>query len=630
MSTEQLTAPVDGVKRPARARKRRRRRKDRVGVLLGALAQFFASRRGDALLVLLLFLGALAIRWPYLLRLPHFTDETVEIQWALAIARGEIFPLTASDRYYGPLHPYLVAAAHQLFGPSIWLPRAIVMVFGALTVALTYLLGRALAGRVVGLIGAGLLATAPQHIIVNSHIAWQNSTTPFYATLTFLALTLYLNAERGTRNAELRPVGSRGVVPTIEPKYSAAAPAATGFRVPRSAFWLLLAGFCYGLTLHTHPGTIVLAPALALTFLLVVWRARAWRVLRTPWPWLAPVAGVVAYSPVLIYNLTNNLAGVERVQTRRNYAYETQLTWEKYWQNQGDLWLELARIVSNPMRIPAERAHYLTSPFMLLMVGLSLVGIGLLAWRRQPLPLCALLCTALIMPAFNKAYGQTWDRYMLTGRYVTFLLPLAFIAAGVAILALLGLLARVVPGEWQRPTPRRVLVVAAGVVLTLLILYPLQPLSRYYTHEAAKDPANASFLATIAFLRETRAPRTPIVIGRLLAKVDLKDGADAREIFDVLLDLEPMPHTSPQDTRAGIEQIVASVAPGDTEALPLIIMMRDECWQMPDRRPFQRVSERYRLRELYPTLPSYYAVYRYVPPGEPGNCMPATGPEPGE
>jgi 4-amino-4-deoxy-L-arabinose transferase-like glycosyltransferase len=264
----------------------------------------------------------------------------------------------------------------------------------------------------------------------------------------------------------------------------------------------------------------VLAPALALTFLLVVWRARAWRVLRTPWPWLAPVAGVVAYSPVLIYNLTNNLAGVERVQTRRNYAYETQLTWEKYWQNQGDLWLELARIVSNPMRIPAERAHYLTSPFMLLMVGLSLVGIGLLAWRRQPLPLCALLCTALIMPAFNKAYGQTWDRYMLTGRYVTFLLPLAFIAAGVAILALLGLLARVVPGEWQRPTPRRVLVVAAGVVLTLLILYPLQPLSRYYTHEAAKDPANASFLATIAFLRETRAPRTPIVIGRLLAKVD--------------------------------------------------------------------------------------------------------------
>ena len=64
--------------------------------------------------------------------------------------------------------------------------------------------------------------------------------------------------------------------------------------------------------------------------------------------------------------------------------------------------------------------------------------------------------------------------------------------------------------------------------------------------------------------------------------------------------------------------------------MPLIIMTRDECWQMRDRRPFQRISERYRLRELYWDLPSYYAVYRYVPADEPGGCMPATGPEPGE
>ena len=74
-----------------------------------------------------------------------------------------------------------------------------VMVFGALTVALTYLLGRVIAGRLVGVLGAALLAAAPQHIIVNSHIAWQNATTPFYATLTFLALTIYLKSEVGSR-----------------------------------------------------------------------------------------------------------------------------------------------------------------------------------------------------------------------------------------------------------------------------------------------------------------------------------------------------------------------------------------------------------------------------------------------
>lgn len=77
--------------------------------LLGLLA----SRWGEGLLLLAIFLVALTIRWPYLLRLPHFTDETVEIEWALSIWRGEIRPLTASDRYYGPLHPYLeIGRAH--------------------------------------------------------------------------------------------------------------------------------------------------------------------------------------------------------------------------------------------------------------------------------------------------------------------------------------------------------------------------------------------------------------------------------------------------------------------------------------------------------------------------------------
>jgi 4-amino-4-deoxy-L-arabinose transferase-like glycosyltransferase len=608
---EQLGLPA----KPTTQVRRKRRRKARRSPAFSSLLRRLDPRWIDPAIVLALFVLALLIRWPYLIRLPHITDETVEIQWALAIARGEIFPLTASDRYYGPLHPYIVAGLHRLFGPSILLPRIIVMVFGALTVALTYLLGRALGGRVVGVIGAGLLATAPQHIIVNSHIAWQNSTTPFYAVLTFLALTRYLNALRGRQQSDGTAVLTDS-------------PLAPSFR--NGGFWLLVAGFCYGLTLHTHPGTIVLAPALALTFLAVVWRARAWSVFRSPWPWLTPVVGVIAYGPVLLYNITNNLAGVQRVQNRRSYAYEMNLTWEKYGQNVGDFWLQMARIISNPMRIPAERVHYLTSPFMLLMIVLCLTGIAVLAWRRQPLPLCALLCTALIMPAFNKAYGQTWDRYMLTGRYVTFLLPLAFIAAGIVIAAGIGWLWRLSRARGQQLTLGVAILGVAGSAVLLLVLYPLQPLFRYYTHESAKDPANASFLATVDFLRETREPRTPIIIGRMLYKVDLKDGSDAREIFDLLLDLEPMPHTSPQDTRAEIDRVVRQAAPGDTEALPLIIMMRDECWQMADRQPFQRVSERYRLRELYWTLPSYYAVYRYVPEGQPGNCMPASGPQDGE
>ncbi len=108
------------------------------------------------------------------------------------------------------------------------------------------------------------------------------------------------------------------------------------------------------------------------------------------------------------------------------------------------------------------------------------------------------------------------------------------------------------------------------------------------------------------------------------------DAAAPCEILDLLLTLRSIPHVSPLDTRAEIDRLVRAAPPGDPARLPLIVMMRDECWQMTDRRHFQRVSERYRLRELYLKLPSYYAVYRYVPAGQPGNCAPATGPEPGE
>ncbi len=588
---------------PVRAR-RRRRKAPRARTIAERLDALRDSRWGDVLLAVALFGVALAIRWPYLLRLPHFTDETVEIDWALRIWRGEILPLTASDRYYGPLHPYIVAGCLWLFGPSIALPRAIVMVFGALTVALTYLLGRVVVGRGVGVLAAGLLATAPQHILVNSHIAWQNATTPFYATLTFLALSRYLN----TGLAPARP----GVAARAAPRWPAGG-------------WLILAGVAYGLTLHTHPGTIVLAPALALAFVTAVWRARAWHVVRTRWLWLAPLAGLLAYSPVLLYNLTNNLAGVRRVQTRRSYAYETALSWEKYRQNMGDLWLELLRMISNPMRIPEVRWHYLTSPHLLLLIGSCALGIGLLIRRGPTLPAWALLSTSLLLPAFNRAYGQTWDRYMLTGRYVTFLLPLAYLAVATALLFLVERLLRALPTRWRQPRPTLLALGVAAALLALLVAYPLRPLSRYYTHEAAKDPANASFLATVAFVRARHEPHVPVIIGRMLASIDLKDGTNAREVFAMLLDLDRIPHISPRNTSVEIARFTAASTPGQPATLPLIIMMRDECHRLGGALPFYRVSERYQLRELYWALPSYYAVYQPTPDGGPGGCEPEPG-----
>ena len=227
--------------------KRARGRSRAGGRRRGWLAAFANVRAAEAelLLVIALFGAAMLARWPYLLRLPHFTDEIGEIRWALGIFHGEHFPLTAQVKYFGPLNHYILAICFWLFGPSITLPRLVIATFGSLTVVLTYLVGREVGGWKVGALGAALLATLPQHIVVNSHVAWQNSTTPFYSTLAAYAV---LRAVR-------------------------AFPEVDASRVPRWAWWLLLGGFVFGLMLQTHIGTVVLAPAFAAVAAWGIWGA---------------------------------------------------------------------------------------------------------------------------------------------------------------------------------------------------------------------------------------------------------------------------------------------------------------------------------------------------------------------
>ena len=134
------TAEPKTARRPAGGPKARSRAKRRRG-----FRSYLAVVRpveAEALLMLALFGFAMIMRWPNLMRLPHFTDEIGEIRWTLGILSGEHFPLTAQVKYFGPVHHYIVALCFWIFGPSLTLPRTIVCVIGALTVVLTYLIGR--------------------------------------------------------------------------------------------------------------------------------------------------------------------------------------------------------------------------------------------------------------------------------------------------------------------------------------------------------------------------------------------------------------------------------------------------------------------------------------------------------
>lgn len=596
---------------PIQQRQRHKVRQTRRPRGLRAVLARVRPVEAEALAILALFSFALIMRWPNLMRLPHFTDEIGEIRWLLQIYRGEAFPLTAQVTYFGPVHHYLVAFCFWLFGPSVALPRTIVCVIGALTVAMTYLIGRELGGWRIGLLGGALLATLPQHIVVNSHVAWENSTTPLYATFCYYTIL---------RAARALPRPATAVIPP-QSEHS--------FRT--AGRWLLLCGLCFGLLLQTHVGTIVLVPALAATFGLALRRTRAWRIFRTPWPYLAPLLTLLAYSPVLIENARTGFAGYYRARGR-DYAFVADPTTNTYLYNLRNLLYELARMISNPFRMPERALHYFTSPYMLIAIALALLGLGILLWRGQILPILAVAITSLAMPYFNHAYGVDGDRYLLTGRYIAFLLPLLAIAVGTGALALAGYALRAIPRRnWHRIDLRTAAAIVPALLIIALILYPIIPLRRYYTHESQLDPDNATFLDTLAFVKSVRGTRAPVLIGPLFVKVDLKDGAEALDILDILLTLDGIPHQILRDPRIEIPQIAAGIDPHDIAAQPIVIMMRDECFPIREEVPLQRLSGRYRLRELYWNSPSYYGVYRYAPGLPPGDrCLPAGGSTPGD
>lgn len=581
---------------------------------IGRITQGLSLRVWHAELLVVAALAVLAflVRWPYLQILPHFTDEIHEILTALHVARGEAFPLTAQEAYLGPFHYYILGALFKVIGPKLVLPRLLVLVFGVLTVGATYLLGRSLAGRHVGALGAALLATSPQHTLINSHIAWQNATMPLYSTLCFAAFIAALNT--------LRPVS--GVEPTASPAVAR-----------RFGPFLALAGCCFGLTLQTHPGAIILVPPLALAYLIAILAGRRWRLLRSPWLVLAIAAGLLAYSPVLIFNMMNRFDGLLRATAQRPYAYDLQPTWESYRTNFREFALQFARMISDPTRIPATFGDYLTSPYLVIAVVLALVGFLILARRGQPLPLLVAVSAQLILPRFLKAYGMDDDYPMIAARYVAYLLPLGYLAIATTVVIPARQFGRIVLRRYGRPILTNVTSMLWWFVLAVsiagFVLYPLVPLHRYYEAVMPHDPNN---VAAFALYHELAAYTgdTPIVVDSTLDKIATKEGVTARDVAVFLLQFRGIPYALTTNMRETITTSTAGVDPANSAALPLVIMERDTCWPLRERFPFERQGERLRLQNFYRGLPTYFALYRLTPADPGAGCFGPEGPRAGD
>jgi 4-amino-4-deoxy-L-arabinose transferase-like glycosyltransferase len=475
-----------------------------------------SGRRLDLLLVAGLALLALAVRAPSLWLVPRFTDETLEVLHSLAIVREGARPLTNYDSYYGALYNYVVALALLVSGESPLAPRVVVLVAGLATVAATYLLGAELgarlpsdregrasrtAPRLAGLLAAGLLASNGPHVVVNSHVAWSNCLTPLLTTLALWSLLRWSRLSGPTTGAPERGAGQAG--------------------------WLLpLSGLLLGLALQTHPLVVALLPGVAAAVLM-----RDRRILLTPWPWLALAAFLAGYANVLAYNAQNGFESILSAQRIRAEYGQDQQAASGFWATSGAMLLLLARALGGAVDQRDGAAAYLADPRVLAIGGLAVLGLCLLAARRELLPLLTCAGFLIILPAANPKF-QT----LLTSRYLMPIVPLLLAAAGIGLVSVAGWVGRNWPAAGRRP------VVAALLVGLVLAALPLVSLDRYYRRAFERSDTNARIFRLAADIEAARRPQEVVLVDDSIGSELPDTGVTELRGLEYLLTLGRVPY----------------------------------------------------------------------------------------
>ena len=421
----------------------------------------------------------------------------VEVLFGLEISRAEMFPLTGADTYYGPLWSYLLAAAFSVFGPSLVLPRAIVMVTGSLAVVVTYLFGREIGGRAAGLVAAGLLLTAPWQILTHSHVAWSHTLTPLLVTLALLLLVRALKRENG---------------------------------------WLLVgAGFVLGLAVQSHPTAVVVLPGVAVATLLHP-IGRRW--LRTPWPYLAGLAAALAYSPIIAYNLLYP-GGSFAEGSQRTYAV-ADLEGARYLSTLLYLPVRMLHDLLGIAMGPVQEIHHLpwpSDPAALPLGLLLLAAIGYAVWARLWVPLLAAASIVVLIPLFSYEYNG--------GRYIAPAWPPLYALIGALVAGLAdrvgARLGRATAGP--RLIDRALIGLLVGVVTLYLALRPLPRLHEYYDDAIARGETSGPLVSLVEQAIALSPPGQPVLLDERLATYGATYvGASSLTVAQYVLETNRAPH----------------------------------------------------------------------------------------
>jgi 4-amino-4-deoxy-L-arabinose transferase-like glycosyltransferase len=431
---------------------------------------------------------AVGLRAYQLRDVPRLTDETDEVMRGLAVARGELLPLTNVDAYIGPLWSYLLALGFLVSGPSSLLPRVVTMLAALATVAATAWLGRELALRLgwpdraalLALGGALLLAASSFHVIVSSRIAWSHALTPVMVTV---CVALLLRWERTRQGAALAG-----------------------------------AGLAYGLAIHTHPTALALAPGLG------IWALLHWRQTITARAgWAALGLFLLANLPLLVFNLSSGFrSAAAAAQVQAAYASGAPTAPGGYVANLGAL------LTSWPLLLDGEIGERrgimaaLDGPRLVVYAGLALVGLVVPASRRILLPALVFASAALVLPLVNGKYEPLFN-----GRYLAPLLPLAFVLTAVGVVTVVS----------PVPTRRTRATLTAAVALALLTISPILALGGYIQATLRDGPNNAE-LYRAAEIAAAAAPGGPILVDASLSGTRQSTGREGTGVLEYLLILD--------------------------------------------------------------------------------------------
>lgn len=468
----------------------------------------------EAAIVVGLILVAAIVRWPNVHVVPPYTDETEEALRAWAIAQGELRPLVNVDSYIGALWSYVVATAFLVFGRNAELPRLASLVAGALTVGVTFLVGRRLFGQTAGLLAAALLAVNGAHVLVSSHVAWSNCVTPLFTTTAIWLLLRALDA-------------------------------------PGNALRLALAGLAWGLALQTHPSVMAFLVGAAVYAL---WRDP--RLPLRPGAWLAVAMLAVGYGNVLAYNLGSGFDTLTQAQrVGSEYAGGTGLDSWGYVASVLGILMLIVHTTAGVVDPRMTAVEYLVDPRVLITLAGLLAALVWSVRRREPLLLCLAVPVVVLIPALN----QRWSP-ILASRYIMPLVPIALVMIAGATVAL---------AARRGSSPSATWATALGVA-GVVALVQLAGLWLYYQTEVAAGRSNDGPWRMIRLVEEQRRAREPFVVHADLHLLPTGGGGTWAKALDYLLELEDVrKDVSPREDGARLRAC-------DVTAVTLRYVERDE------------------------------------------------------